>query len=398
MTPSPSPVETGSAVEVRPCPFCRSLNIGWKMLHGHTRAASYCEECGAQGPSVPFLMVKEPIDQTIAPARAAWNERAALSSTPDPVQTTTPTDAEGESDERTPAQFFFEVGYGACWAESYVRTDGKPPFTLTDATVERAWAIAGEAHDDPAEFDAYLARANAGSKEPTASTPNMIDGAAREDPDAVTGCADDFMPGSADQWRNFLAAPDTPAAAVRVQDAVAESEGTSLGEILCHCSEDDGMPDVGVSLGLGEGAMLWLGELLNRDGADIGFIFHGPNGERIVGPLWPSCEWQEAADILRHHVAPILSRAAALKSESREHSGMTREGEVSDSDLLDALRDECWDLRCFDRPTGGGDADVGWRVIGHWQAEPHERTIAEAYDNDPRAAIRAALTTQPGEG
>lgn len=59
--------------------------------------------------------------------------------------------------------------------------------------------------------------------------------------------------------------------------------------------------------------------------------------------------------------------------------------------LLNVLRDECWDLRSFSIPTGGGDADVGWRVIGHWQAEPHERTIAEAYDSDPRVAIRAAL-------
>jgi hypothetical protein len=63
--------------------------------------------------------------------------------------------------DRSPAQFFFEVGYGACWAEAFVKSAGSPPFTLTDAIVERAWDIAGEAHDDPEEFDRYLAIANA---------------------------------------------------------------------------------------------------------------------------------------------------------------------------------------------------------------------------------------------
>lgn len=60
--------------------------------------------------------------------------------------------------ERSPAQFFFEIGYGACWAEAYVKNG--LPFPLTDDLIDRAWGIAGEAHDDPAEFDRYLAAAN----------------------------------------------------------------------------------------------------------------------------------------------------------------------------------------------------------------------------------------------
>lgn len=62
-----------------------------------------------------------------------------------------------------------------------------------------------------------------------------------------------------------------------------------------------------------------------------------------------------------------------------------------DAKLLDALKDESWDLRCFDIPTGGGDADIGWRVIGHYEAEPHERVLTEIDHNDPRAALRAAM-------
>ncbi|KAB2783719.1 hypothetical protein [Brucella anthropi] len=62
-----------------------------------------------------------------------------------------------------------------------------------------------------------------------------------------------------------------------------------------------------------------------------------------------------------------------------------------DGNLLDALQHQSWDLHCFDIPTGGDDADIGWRIVGHWQAKPHERTIAEVYNDDPRAAIRAAI-------
>lgn len=61
----------------------------------------------------------------------------------------------------SPAQFFFEIGYGACWAEAFVRAGSVAPFPLTDAMVERAWEISGEVHDDPAEFDRHLALANA---------------------------------------------------------------------------------------------------------------------------------------------------------------------------------------------------------------------------------------------
>lgn len=63
--------------------------------------------------------------------------------------------------------------------------------------------------------------------------------------------------------------------------------------------------------------------------------------------------------------------------------------------LFTALRDQSWDLRCFNMPSGGDDADVGWRVIGHWMAEPHERTVAEVYTDNPAAAVRAALSAQP---
>jgi hypothetical protein len=71
---------------------------------------------------------------------------------------------------------------------------------------------------------------------------------------------------------------------------------------------------------------------------------------------------------------------------------------------LDFLAAESFDLRNFPVPTGGDDADIGWRVVGHWQAKPNERTIAEVFHDDPRAAIDAAMIaaataqTEAGDG
>jgi hypothetical protein len=79
---------------------------------------------------------------------------------------------------------------------------------------------------------------------------------------------------------------------------------------------------------------------------------------------------------------------------SQPHPADERVVEVlDDTKRFDKLRDESWDLRCFDIPTGGDDYDIGWRVVGHWMAEPRERTIAEVYHDDPRAAIDEAISS-----
>ncbi len=67
--------------------------------------------------------------------------------------------------------------------------------------------------------------------------------------------------------------------------------------------------------------------------------------------------------------------------------------EPADTKRLDWLRDNSCDLRCFDMPTGAGDADIGWRVIEHHMAKPHERVVGEAFEDDPRKAIDAAIET-----
>ena len=70
---------------------------------------------------------------------------------------------------------------------------------------------------------------------------------------------------------------------------------------------------------------------------------------------------------------------------------------AEDAKLLNALTSEYWKLDPFSIPTGGGDADVGWRVVQYHEGKPTERTVAEVYTDDPRAALRAAIKSHKGE-
>lgn len=65
---------------------------------------------------------------------------------------------------------------------------------------------------------------------------------------------------------------------------------------------------------------------------------------------------------------------------------------VSDTELLDALAANYWDLKCIDIPTGGGDADVDWIIVEHHMGKKGDVTIAQAYTDDPRAALRRAIS------
>jgi len=95
--------------------------------------------------------------------------------------------------------------------------------------------------------------------------------------------------------------------------------------------------------------------------------------------------------IVRDHNAaqatrPTREEATAEKRE--EGAGVLH----PDTARLNAIAREYWDVRSFTMPTpGGDDDDVGWRVIGHHIAPPHERDVSVVYTDDPRAAIDAAL-------
>ncbi|MGX9392523.1 hypothetical protein ACWX0K_20550 [Nitrobacteraceae bacterium UC4446_H13] len=81
--------------------------------------------------------------------------------------------------------------------------------------------------------------------------------------------------------------------------------------------------------------------------------------------------------------APLLPFKAAesIRADERE--------KCAKNDLLLTMERECWSLRCVDIPTGGGDADVGWEVVGHHMAKPFERVVA--FGRTPREAIATAI-------
>lgn len=72
--------------------------------------------------------------------------------------------------------------------------------------------------------------------------------------------------------------------------------------------------------------------------------------------------------------------------------------------LLRVMEQECWTLRCVDIQTGGGDADVGWEVVSHHQAKPHDRVIAsgctpeEALRKAAHDVVRTEPQTAPDDG
>ncbi len=78
-------------------------------------------------------------------------------------------------------------------------------------------------------------------------------------------------------------------------------------------------------------------------------------------------------------------------TNNKAPSPSTQSVAPSDRELLDVLASNSWDLRCISVPTGGDDHDIDWIIVEHHQAEPCERTIAQAHSDDPRAAIRRAI-------
>lgn len=108
--------------------------------------------------------------------------------------------------------------------------------------------------------------------------------------------------------------------------------------------------------------------------------------------------WQANYERIRHVARNALDGEkddVRLTREAADEIARLR----ADKARLDALMNESWDLRCFSMPTAGGDdADIGWRVIGHYMAEPCERVMGEVYVDDPRAAIDAALGREKDDG
>lgn len=64
-----------------------------------------------------------------------------------------------------------------------------------------------------------------------------------------------------------------------------------------------------------------------------------------------------------------------------------------DSELLDAIEGECWDVRFLSSPNGdAGDSSISIEIVGHFMGKPFERVVGENYDENLRAALEQAMT------
>lgn len=93
------------------------------------------------------------------------------------------------------------------------------------------------------------------------------------------------------------------------------------------------------------------------------------------------------------YLRPQAAELAALKADMARQATEI-EALWKDADRLSAIQENSWALIPFEMPTGQGDADVGWRVVGYYMAVPREREIGIAHVDDPRSAIDAAMQTK----
>jgi len=66
-----------------------------------------------------------------------------------------------------------------------------------------------------------------------------------------------------------------------------------------------------------------------------------------------------------------------------------------DKARLDAIEQECWDVRFLSSPNGdAGDSSISIEIVGHFMAEPCERVVGENYNENLRAALDQAMTAE----
>jgi hypothetical protein len=101
-------------------------------------------------------------------------------------------------------------------------------------------------------------------------------------------------------------------------------EPQSLGDVVWHASEEDGLPDVGYHIGLGGDASLWIGEISDTEWNEMAeteqalgspggwwIILHAGKERRVLGraPSWP--ESSDAIEMFAGVLRAALTRAAA---------------------------------------------------------------------------------------
>ncbi len=66
-----------------------------------------------------------------------------------------------------------------------------------------------------------------------------------------------------------------------------------------------------------------------------------------------------------------------------------------DSELLNAIETECWDVRFLSTPNAdAGDSSISIEIVGHFMAAPCERVVGENHNENLRAALEQAMTAE----
>lgn len=87
------------------------------------------------------------------------------------------------------------------------------------------------------------------------------------------------------------------------------------GKVTWHVSEEGGGPDVGISIGLGNGRQLWIGELLDSESSGVGFALWTQAGKAAYAAM---DEWNDVRDFFEDHIAPLFR---ALPTQEIETGG-----------------------------------------------------------------------------
>ncbi|GEM_PF-883218 len=117
-------------------------------------------------------------------------------------------------------------------------------------------------------------------------------------------------------------------------------------------------------------------------------------------------QYSEPAALIRQsdHLAALsavtaerdrLQKKWARVESERDKLRAEVEGLRKDKARLDAIEQECWDVRFLSSPNGdAGDSSISIEIVGHFMAEPCERVVGENYHENLRAALDQAMTAE----
>jgi hypothetical protein len=138
--------------------------------------------------------------------------------------------------------------------------------------------------------------------------------------------------------------------------AEQQHDMTAAGLVTWHSSEEDGGPDVGLSLGLGDGAMLWVGE-----GSDspLQIIHYGKNHYTVIG----RCLDEDAGRTLIEALQAALNARPAPAEAAPGVEGWKLVPVEPTPEILDAFIDKALKADDFSYGLKIGDRAGGYRAM-----------------------------------